>query len=750
MGIGTSAPFDRAIAGSRHEAASLLMAVLVAIPAWTAGARAQCVDYRDYIHWVGGTSEGRGEAVAVAGSFAYIVGLTSLQVIDVSIPTAPRLVGSVDLPGGMYGNDIALAGDRAFVLRDPCGLCVVDVSHPEAPALRGGLDASGNYPGGVAASGDHVVLGEYSYPDSRLWVIDVADPDTPRIEGVVLVEGSVDDLATAGSLVYVAARRGGLAVVDVADPAAPRVLGQAVTVVPEAKEVAVAGSYAYVGELHDSGVANGLWVFDVASPSSPRVVGSLRFQDEVEGVAVSDGIVYQVGQLSGLIAIDVGAPAAPRLVGGVPLHPYARNVAVAGSFAYAVDWHGFQIIDVSTPASPPVVSSVSATFATDLALDGPFACMTLQYDGLMAIYIGDPTVPQIVGTAAMPDWAMGVDAAGLRAYVAADDAGLQVVDLTAPHGPSIIGSVALPGSARQVKVAGTTAHVVSDGNLQLVDVSTPQLPELVGTAITPGRARDVAVAADMAYVADADSGLQVISIAEPTAPYIVGSVDTPGRAESVAIAGTMAFVADDYLGLQVVDVEDPAAPRIVASLDIPGNANDLAIVDNIAYVTLELDGLAVIDVSDPTSPAILGHAPTWGTSLFGTVRSEATAVQVVAGHAFVATRGGLQILPAHCAVAGIAEAGGASPPGLLRLVPNPTRGAVTIRIERSGRRLDHMSIYDISGRLVRMLDADSATEGAGFAWDGRDAAGSRVATGTYLIRSEGGGSVVAGKVCVIR
>ena len=64
-------------------------------------AGAECIDYGDYLHWVGSVdTPGEAIDVAVSGSYAYVADYASgLQVIDITSPVSPHPVGSVDTPG---------------------------------------------------------------------------------------------------------------------------------------------------------------------------------------------------------------------------------------------------------------------------------------------------------------------------------------------------------------------------------------------------------------------------------------------------------------------------------------------------------------------------------------------------------------------------------------------------------------------------------------------------------------------------
>ena len=54
-------------------------------------ARSQCIDYGEYLHWIGGAgTPGAAFGVAVSGGYAYVASWDSgLQVVDVSDPDSP-------------------------------------------------------------------------------------------------------------------------------------------------------------------------------------------------------------------------------------------------------------------------------------------------------------------------------------------------------------------------------------------------------------------------------------------------------------------------------------------------------------------------------------------------------------------------------------------------------------------------------------------------------------------------------------
>ena len=87
----------------------------------------------------------------------------------------------------------------------------------------------------------------------------------------------------------------------------------------------------------------------------------------------------------------------------------------------------------------------------------------------------------------------------------------------------------------------------------------------------------------------------------------------------------------------------------------------------------------------------------------------------------------------------------AGPRARLRCEPNPFRDAISFRVDAVAAPA-RLTIYDMSGRLVRDLTPQGAAGGGSIRWDGRDAAGRRVASGVYVVRFASGGQVRAGRI----
>ena len=72
--------------------------------------------------------------------------------------------------------------------------------------------------------------------------------------------------------------------------------------------------------------------------------------------------------------------------------------------------------------------------------------------------------------------------------------------------------------------------------------------------------------------------------------------------------------------------------------------------------------------------------------------------------------------------------------------PNPFNAGTTIAYQLPSEEAVSLSIYDLSGQMIRQLVQEVQEEGAhSVHWDGRDDARIRVASGYYLYRLQAGG-----------
>lgn len=157
-------------------------------------------------------------SMAVVENLVYITHFfLGLQIIDVSNPRKPNLVGTYQKPivlGLSVFDGKAYLGVGRF-------LDIIDVSDPTKPYFLGSYDTSGE-PQSVCFSSDIVYIAD---GDSGLHIVDVNNPSNPELLSIYKTEGAAMDVKVSGKVAYVADQDSGLQIIDVNDPTNPILLG---------------------------------------------------------------------------------------------------------------------------------------------------------------------------------------------------------------------------------------------------------------------------------------------------------------------------------------------------------------------------------------------------------------------------------------------------------------------------------------------------------------------------------------------
>jgi hypothetical protein len=323
--------------------------------------------------------EGHVVDMAVADGIAYLACLKQgIIIVDVRQPQHPRLLHH--WPTAAAATGIAVHEQRAYVAAG--ALEILDVQRPETPvraAIRGGLGTYGvavlppyvlvasgtdgvqvvpldgsqvisqtrttHYAARLAVTGQRALVAD---TQGGLRIIDLAQPDQPRLLAALEDIGTIVDVVVDGSFAYLADDRhgSGVVVVDVSLPTTPRVVGQYHNQATSA--VVVWNQLALVGD--EAGLVH---LVDMQQPTRPRVLGSLAVPGKVQHLTLRPPYVLVAGDDAGLHVVEVTPDHLMQLRATVPMTGRALDIALVQRTAYvAAASGGIQVVDVSTPLHP--------------------------------------------------------------------------------------------------------------------------------------------------------------------------------------------------------------------------------------------------------------------------------------------------------------------------------------------------------------------------------------------------------------
>lgn len=497
----------------------------------------------------------------------------TLSSYDLSSPEYPRKIRQLQMDPGANIRSLGLAENRVYVGTDR-GMYVVDT--PDGPKVTGRIDTYGPITGITTAGPTECRLTSTCWlvNEHRVYLSDatygvlVADDSgiVPVVVAGFPVPGGVNGPVALGE------GRTGFPPYLLVPGERLTVLSAGAAVAREA-ELDLGGEVVGVAAFGSTGYASvvgvGVVAIDLHTPDQPRVQHSLAGVPAGRLVGVGNYIwvagseVRLLSRLEGPRPVDVFGGPGPYL--GLSA---AAGAALGRGRLFAAAGGHLSIVDVNTPPSPQVISTIPAV------------------------------------------WPMlSVAAAGDHALVAKGAAGLDIVAMETAA-PDVAISYAAPGGVFGVVADSGTAYLSTGAGAQVLDVSTPDQPVLgvtFGADWPPtawiAKSADSIVAAyvDSVLVADLRSGSPVdagrLTFADlpdwPAGAVIQGVAAVPGAA----------YLAAGLEGVIVLDLTDPARPRVGRRLGVDGSVTGVAAAGHWMGAAIE-DGWAVFDVAQPLAPAL--------------------------------------------------------------------------------------------------------------------------------------------------
>ncbi len=474
--------------------------------------------------------------VVISGSYAYMAGADGLRVFRLT--PAARPTPLAQLPSGSGYTHLA-AVDHYLYAGGSNGVHIFDIADPSRPveiAIYSDVDSVSDI-----SIADHYAwigtaeLSRSHAPRGRVHVVDIANPAKPSRVSELPMNGPVSAVLVQDGLAHVAAVAE-LQILDATNPSHARPVS-IYRSPAEITDLAVAGEYLYL----TSSNGDSLRVLNIAHPEQPTEAGSFGTPKSAYTTAVRGHLAYVADAGRGLLVLDISDPHAPVPVGSsTPF--YAWDLVLQGDYAYVASSQAMRILSLADPIHPMEVGAAAlGDMGMRLAVAGNRAYVAAgkEFD---IIDVSQPSVPAVLSSTVQPDlFALDVAIAGHYALVASGS-GLRVVDVSDSAHPQQVGFLRTPGWAFGVAAEGNYAYVAASGaGLRVVDVTDPANPVEIAWCKT-SNALAVTVDNKLAYVADGFGGLRVISIADPRAPVEVDSLIKPLTVGRVTVDGDRILV----------------------------------------------------------------------------------------------------------------------------------------------------------------------------------------------------------------
>ncbi len=307
-------------------------------------------------------------AMLVSDDVAYLVeqgevwDQRDVQVLDMAEPLSPAVTSTVDTPG--EARDFVLSGERLYVADGTGGLAIVNVSIPTAAYLEGSVDEMPGIAEEIALSGTVAYVTQFDLPPTSLHVFNVANPTAPLHVRWVETPGLPSAMATVAGHLLVGDTAEGLVVMSLSNPLDPTIVHT--VELPAAwrvGDILVDGGTAYV-----TADEAGIYVVDVSDPVAASLLARVPTVQPALELALEGSILYVSLQFGGLMLFDVSDPARPVRSGETVLVPeqWIVDVALSHDYVYAPTGDSLVVFPRHCSDNTPVlVEHTEVTVARD-------------------------------------------------------------------------------------------------------------------------------------------------------------------------------------------------------------------------------------------------------------------------------------------------------------------------------------------------------------------------------------------------
>lgn len=551
-----------------------------------------------------------------------VMNATLLLAISVAGPTAladgvrcelTKELGAIQL--NSRASAFAAHGDTAFVAFGYESIAAIDISDPSAPTLLQTLQLPANANEWISSL---TVSGQYLYALAGQYILtfDITDPANMAFVGLELREGR-RGIAIRDTLGYIAMGPEGLHIVDVSEPNLLFQYPMIAQFDPESEidEVILEGPIAYlIGTRNQS--ERVILSLDITDPANPTQLGFYAYTGATQ-VKVHNAMAYINRGQDGLLIVDFSNPAQPKVLRGYP-ELTGAIIAVTGDKLYlSTDAHGVTVVDISDIKAPQSLGLTGSwTSELPIGFDGQLAYFQ-TFDLSLRLYDTTTLAESGVRLSEMSlhatDSLTHLVSDGTTAYVAKGFNKIDIIDVADPHQPEVllntIGDVSHVNSlalyADLLLAAGS--YVGGGGAVSALDVSNPATPQVISTYQGPGFS-SINIDKTTAYAASYTDGVHIIDMQDPASPQLIGIVPALGNALVARAQGPTLYIGEFPGNLRVVDVSTPSSPAVLADLQLAASQIQHIEIDNTrAWVSTSGSGVHVVDVQNPSAPTEIAH-----------------------------------------------------------------------------------------------------------------------------------------------
>lgn len=522
------------------------------------------------------------------GNYVFVGNGALFQVLDVSDPLIPTLIGEVLIPTG-YITDIEIYGNFALVVGP---LTIIDITNLSDPIITY-IQPIGMF--------ELFIDDHYAYVGgfSDITILDIINPSSPINLGSFSIRGEiVSSIAVYGNYLYTTSLLQGffIDIYDINDKSNPMLMNYYFGT----GSLYIKYNYLYNGSIGE------FKIYEIIDSSSINNISGIPINGTAEELILEDTLGYLSLVSKGEAIINISNRYNPFVLTYItPVNSPVGYLkcGIENTFAYISSGSGFDIFNMENPESPVYISTYLTSWEiTKMKIYNNQLYASGTYCGLKIIDYSSATGLKVVGQYQEKNKVLDFDVFNQNAFLLSDHSVL-ILDIQNPTTPYKINEISFPDTIGE---ADFGSILVKDSilivslptyHLSVINVSDPLNPFLIDSIVTSRRIHDLAIKYDCLFSAEGFDGFHIYKIDVPlNEVYAIDSVTFTTLVESH-------FAYTHTLGASIYNITNPNLPEFAGYSFTPGSRGRVESSKSDDYLSFAYNlYLEIIDVSDPYNP----------------------------------------------------------------------------------------------------------------------------------------------------
>ncbi len=419
---------------------------------------------------------------------------------------------------------------------------------------------------------------------------------------------NVQNIVVDGITVFVAGSRGGIYIFEWDQ--------QSMKVISRISDGVIAQSIALSnGHLYVADEKKGVIVFDVRDPENPIRVSEYSL-GAVNDLKLIDGYLYVTSFDFGMYVLAISETTTLTLVGYYPMYEAPSRLSVYDNelLFIIVSPAGFEVVDISNPESPKMVSryvgSSGVSSVYDVVRVGEYAFLSTIFHGISILDVSDVSNPKNVTAIATDNAAR--DLSIYNGYLIVNDGLSDMIafNISNPLAPVRISTFDESwGYSYKSTINGTNAFLSSNMGVIVVNVSDIASPKLVSNFSFYDLLLSMALDKDLLFISDINHGIVVFNVSDPLDPKFISEYD-PGAVQYSKIIldarRKILYASSAYSEIEVLNVTDSNNVSLLVKFGPKYNKANFFVQNDIVYISQSGTGILVFNTTDLNSITQIG------------------------------------------------------------------------------------------------------------------------------------------------